>query len=77
MKPCFQPAEGYPDAILTGVKSGGITGTPTSLPSGWELTDGSLTPIILPPRITTTSLAPGTVKSPYSASLMATGGNPP
>ena len=26
----------YPDAILTGVRSGGILGTPTSLPNGWE-----------------------------------------
>ncbi len=75
-QPCFQPYETYPDAILTGVNSGGITGTPTSLPSGWELVDGYLTPIIPPPQITTSSLPTATVKSPYSASLMATGGNP-
>jgi hypothetical protein len=76
-QPCFQPYETYPDAILAGVKSGAITGTPSSLPSGWELVMGYLTPIIPPPQITTASLPPGTVKSPYSASLMATGGNPP
>ena len=74
---CFQPYQTYPDAIFTGVKSGAITGTPTTLPSGWELIKGYLTPIIPPPQITTASLPPGTVKSPYSASLTATGGNPP
>src|SRR5579883_2128963 len=74
---CVQPSETYPDAILTGVKSGGITGTPTSLPSGWELVDGYLTPIVPPPQITTTSLPTGGVKVPYSATLTASGGNPP
>jgi uncharacterized protein YjbI with pentapeptide repeats len=31
------------DASLSGVVSGGITGTPTALPSGWKLINGSLT----------------------------------
>ena len=31
-------------ANLTGVVSGGITGTPTSLPSGWTSVDGTLVP---------------------------------
>jgi uncharacterized protein YjbI with pentapeptide repeats len=75
-QPCIDLLETYPGATLTGVKSGGITGTPATL-SDWYLIDGYLTPIILPPQITTTSLPVGTVKSPYSASLTATGGNPP
>jgi hypothetical protein len=76
-QPCITTTETYPDAILTGVKSGGITGTPASLPSEWELIDGYLAPIIAPPQITTTSLPAGTVGSPYSTGLTASGGNPP
>ncbi len=76
-QPCIQPTETYTDATLTGVKSGDISGTPASLPSGWELINGYLAPIVPTPQITTTSLPTGTVKSPYSASLTASGGNPP
>ena len=30
------------DADLTGVRSGGISGRPSSLPDGWSLVDGEL-----------------------------------
>ena len=75
--PCLQTEEVYPDASVFGVRSGAITGTPASLPSGWELIDGYLAPIIPAPQITSTSLPAGTLDSPYSASLTASGGNPP
>jgi hypothetical protein len=75
--PCLQYTATYPDAVLTGVTSGGITGTPSSLPAGWELVDGYLTHIIAPPTITTSSLPTGTVGVIYSANLTATGGDPP
>jgi len=75
--PCISTVEEYPDATLAGVKSGGTIGTPASLPSGWELVNGYLAPIVPPPQITTTSLPDGMVKSPYSARLTAVGGNPP
>jgi Pentapeptide repeats (8 copies) len=74
---CIEVFAFYPDAVLAGVTSGGITGTPASLPGGWELINGYLAPIIPGPQITTTSLPDGTVKSPYSASVAASGGNPP
>jgi Putative Ig domain/Pentapeptide repeats (8 copies) len=75
--PCLPTEEVYPDAVLFGVRSGAISGTPASLPSGWELIDGFLAPIIPSPQITTTSLPAGTLDSPYSAGLTASGGNPP
>ena len=74
---CGTAEEEYPDATLTGVKSGGVIGTPASLPSGWELISGYLAPVIPLLQLTTTSLPEGTVRSPYSASLTASGGNPP
>jgi hypothetical protein len=67
----------YPAAILTNVKSGDLVGTPFTLPAGWQIVDGFLTPIIAPPVITTTSLPSGSPNTNYSATLAATGGNPP
>lgn len=68
----------YPDSVLTGVKSGGIIGTPTSLPSGWALIDGYLT--VPPPALAITTppnLPVATHDVPYSTQLSASGGNPP
>jgi hypothetical protein len=68
----------YPDAILTGVKSGGILGTTISLPNGWELIDGYLT--VPPPALQITSpsnLPTATRGVAYSTLLTAAGGNPP
>jgi hypothetical protein len=68
----------YPDAILTGVKSGGILGTTISLPNGWELIDGYLT--VPPPALQITSpssLPTATRGAAYSTFLTAAGGNPP
>jgi hypothetical protein len=68
----------YPDTIFTGVRSGGIIGSPGTLPSGWELIDGYLT---VPPRtlaITTPPHLPvATHDVPYSMQLSTSGGNPP
>ncbi len=76
-QPCITYYTVYPPAVLTDVTSGSIIGTPSTLPYGWQLVDGYLTPIIAPPVITTTSLPSGTVGTSYSATLGATGGNPP
>ncbi len=75
--PCAPIIDVYPDSLLTGVRSGGITGTPVSLPSGWEFVDGYLAP--RPPilDITTSSVPGGIHGVPYSAPLGASGGTPP
>lgn len=76
---CFQPSETYTAATLTGVKSGGVSGPPGSLPSGWELIDGYLTvppPALLIARVLNPPTATHGV--PYSAFLaIAAGGVPP
>jgi hypothetical protein len=68
----------YPDTIFTGVRSGGIIGSPSSLPSGWELIDGYLT-VPPPPLLMTTAsnLPTATQGVPYSTVLTATGGVQP
>lgn len=75
---CILITHTYTDAVLTGVKSGGVIGAPTSLPSGWALIDGYLT---IPPSalvITTPPTLPNATHDvPYSTQLSATGGNPP
>lgn len=74
---CISVTITYPDAILTGVKSGGVVGTPSSLPNGWELIDGYLT--VPPPAIQITSpsnLPAATRGVAYSTTLAAVGGNP-
>jgi hypothetical protein len=68
----------YPDAILTGVTSGGVIGQPSSLPSGWELIDGYLT--VPPPalQITSPSSLPAATRGvAFSTILSAVGGNSP
>jgi hypothetical protein len=75
---CVLITHTYPDAVLTGVKSGDVIGTPTSLPSGWALIDGFLT--VPPPALQITSpsnLPAATHGVAYSATLLASGGNPP
>jgi hypothetical protein len=74
---CIPTYSDYPAAILTNVRSGDLVGTPFSLPAGWQIVDGYLTPIIASPVITTTSLPIGSVNASYSTTLTATGGNPP
>lgn len=68
----------YPDTIFAGVRSGGIIGSASSLPSGWELIDGYLT--VPPPPLLITSMSnlpPATNGAPYSTVLTATGGVQP
>jgi len=75
---CVLITHTYPDAVLTGVKSGAIIGMPTSLPSGWALIDGYLT--VPPPALAITTpqnLPVATHDAPYSAVFSASGGNPP
>jgi len=74
---CFPIYGTYTDADLTGVTSGGISGKPASLPTGWNLKDGYLTMDTGSLQMTTSSLPSGELKEPYSASLTAVGGNPP
>jgi uncharacterized protein YjbI with pentapeptide repeats len=56
-----------PSAILTNVISGGITGTPTTLPAGWTLVNG----VLIPPGTTTNSYS--LVASPTSQTVTAGG----
>jgi len=74
---CWPGVLGFPGAILNGVRSGGITGTPASLPARWELANGFLVRIIPPLQITDSSLPDGALKMPYSVALTATGGISP
>jgi hypothetical protein len=74
---CIFVAVTYPDATLTGVKSGGVLGTPSSLPNGWELIDGYLTVPPSPLQITSPSNLPVATRGvAYSTFLTAAGGNP-
>ena len=56
-----------PSAILTNVISGGITGTPTTLPAGWTLVNG----VLIPPGTATNSFS--LVASPASQTVTAGG----
>jgi hypothetical protein len=74
---CIFVAVTYPDATLTGVKSGGVLGTPSSLPNGWELIASYLTVPPPPLQITSPSNLPVATRGiAYSTFLTAAGGNP-
>lgn len=56
---CVVAGTNMSGANVLGVISGGLAGTPSSLPLGWTITDGVLTPINGPPPNTTFTVVYG------------------